>query len=67
MINLIVSINFWRKTENRKLGIAAIVVSVISSLIAFLVYGAYGLIDAAVAVANIIIFLKTQPNDDMFY
>ncbi len=60
MLSLIFSIRFWRKTEDRNRGIAAIVVSGIAALLSVILYGLIGLVDVAILAANVIIFLKVQ-------
>jgi hypothetical protein len=66
MISLILSIRFWTKTEDRQRGIAAIVVSGIAALLSICLYGLIGLVDVGILIANIIVYLNTRPNDEMF-
>ena len=52
MLSLIFSIRFWRKTEDRNRGIAAIVVSGIAALLSVILYGLIGLVDVAILAAS---------------
>ena len=71
MLSLIFSIRFWSKTEDRKRGIAAIVVSGLAALLSVCLYGLIGLIDVGILAANIIVYLKTgennNSNNDFYY
>lgn len=63
MVNLIISIIFWCMPDKDKLGIAAIVLSIIGATSSLILYGWWSIIDIAILIINIYIYNSITKKD----
>lgn len=58
MVTIILSIIFWCKPENRKLGIAALILSIIGFVVDLFLTGWLSIMDLVVASINALVLYK---------
>ena len=63
MVNLIISIIFWCMPDKDKLGIAAIVLSIIGATSSMMLYGWWSIVDVAILIINIYIYNSITKKD----
>ena len=63
MVNLIISIIFWCMPDKDKLGIAAIVLSIIGATSSMMLYGWWSIVDVVILIINIYIYNSITKKD----
>lgn len=62
MVSLILSIIFWCKPTNKKLGIAALIMTIIGFIVDLFLVGWLAVIDLAMVAVNAIVLYKHKDN-----
>ena len=62
MVSLILSIIFWCKPNNKKLGIAALIMTIIGFIVDLFLVGWLAVIDLAMVAVNAIVLYKNKDN-----